>query len=286
MGDEIEVLQPGLFSTIQDRGRFGFLKFGVPLSGSMDSYAATMANLFLRNQPDTAVMEITQSGPKLLFHCAAKIVICGGDFSPKINNQDFSNNIPREINPGEILSFGGRRSGCRAYVGIAQGFGTGTVMGSRSWYEGITEHHKLEKGMQLKIHPSGELSGSTNAALKFKSGYITNSEIPVFPGPEFHYLKEQQKDILFSSQFSVSKNNNRMGIQLEEVLENNLPPILTGPVLPGTVQLTPSGKMIVLMRDCQTTGGYPRILQLKEEGINTLAQKTMGDKVQFVQQEL
>ena len=72
-----------------------------------------------------------------------------------------------------------------------------------------------------------------------------------------------------------------MAIQLKEVLTNKLSPIITGPVLPGTVQLTPSGKLIVLMRDCQTTGGYPRVLQLSEVGINSIAQKVVGDMLRF-----
>ena len=72
-----------------------------------------------------------------------------------------------------------------------------------------------------------------------------------------------------------------MAYQLQESLENSLEPILTSGVLPGTVQLTPSGKLIILMRDCQTTGGYPRVLQLKESAINILAQKYTGQQIRF-----
>jgi allophanate hydrolase subunit 2 len=69
---------------------------------------------------------------------------------------------------------------------------------------------------------------------------------------------------------------------LNETIPNTLPSILTSAVLPGTVQLTPSGKLIILMRDCQVTGGYPRVLQVSEESINRLSQKITGDKIQFV----
>ena len=81
--------------------------------------------------------------------------------------------------------------------------------------------------------------------------------------------------------FIISEDNNRVGYRLKESLENNLKPILTSSVLPGTVQLTPSGKLIVLMRDCQVTGGYPRILQLSNESIDKLAQKITGDMIRF-----
>ena len=89
-----------------------------------------------------------------------------------------------------------------------------------------------------------------------------------------------QKEKL-KQQFTISVQNNRVGYRLEEPLENNLQSILTSAVLPGTVQLTPSGKLIVLMRDCQVTGGYLRVLQLSEKAINQLSQKTTGDKIKF-----
>ena len=94
-------------------------------------------------------------------------------------------------------------------------------------------------------------------------------------------LRNEEKEALFQKEFSIDQNNNRMAIQLKEELINNLDPIITGPVLPGTVQLTPSGKLIVLMRDCQTTGGYPRVLQLSSSGMDVISQKATGGKVIF-----
>lgn len=87
--------------------------------------------------------------------------------------------------------------------------------------------------------------------------------------------------MLTSTEFSISNFNNRMGYQLNEILANDSISMLTSSVLQGTVQLTPSGKLIILMRDCQVTGGYPRILQIKDESLNTLAQKSTGDYIKF-----
>jgi len=281
MKAEIEVLQTGLFSTIQDPGRNGFLKYGVPMSGVMDFYAAKMANLILRNTPNSAVLEITQMGPKLKFSDPVKISICGALLSPKINNFKIENNRVYKIEAGDELSFGKRQLGCRAYLAISGGFKTERVLKSRSWFEGITDNFKLVKDLKLPYESLNESKIETNASIKFTSEYLMTSEIEVFPGPEFDLLTESEQEILRSRNFSIDKNNNRMAIQLKEIMGNMLKPIITGPVLPGTVQLTPSGKLIVLMRDCQTTGGYPRVMQLSETGMNKIAQKIIGDSVSF-----
>ena len=280
MKAEIEVLQPGLLSTIQDRGRRGFLQYGVPISGPMDSFSAGMANLLLKNDPDAAVLEITQLGPKLLFSEPTQIVICGASLSPKVDGEPVANNEVIEILSGSVLSFGRRIEGGRTYLGIKNGFQTEVVLNSRSWFQGITEASRLEKGMRLKYNVFSEGLVEKNASVKEKAE-IFSEEIEAFPGPEYDLLSAEEKKELIKRPFSVNKNNNRMGIQLDEELQNNLEPILSSPVIPGTVQLTASGKMIVLMRDAQTTGGYPRILQLSEKGINTLAQKVQGEKIRF-----
>ncbi|MDR9457727.1 MAG: biotin-dependent carboxyltransferase family protein [Salegentibacter sp.] len=281
MKAEIEVLHPGLFSSIQDFGRRGFQKYGVPFSGTMDRLALKTANLILRNKADAAVLEITQMGPKLKFSAPAKIAISGAYLSPKLNDSEIENNEVIKIEPGDVLSFGRPLKGSRAYLAIAGGFQTEKILESRSWYEGITAFQKLEKGHRLPYSAvSGEVK-ETYASVKFDPSYLETSEIKVFHGPEFEKLPQELKTTLQKNNFSISKNNNRMAVQLGEKLENELEPIITGPVLPGTVQLTPGGNLIVLMRDCQTTGGYPRVLQLSEHSLNILAQKKTGEEVHF-----
>jgi antagonist of KipI len=281
MKGKIEVLQPGLYSTIQDRGRFGFRKYGVPGSGAMDSYAATMANLLLQNDPNDAILEITQMGPKLKFSSAVRIVITGADLSPKVNNSAIEINKIHLLGSGDILSFGKRKLGGRCYLGIAGGFSTQIILQSRSWYKGITPNFRLEKGLELEYDTTSQTATETTSAVKFKSSYLNLNSLEVSPGPEFHKLPENIKNQLFTTEFHVSRNNNRMGVQLEEKIENDLGPIITGPVIPGTVQFTPTGRLIILMRDCQTTGGYPRILQLNDFALNVLAQKIEGEAVRF-----
>jgi biotin-dependent carboxylase-like uncharacterized protein len=282
MRAEVEVLLPGLFSTIQDFGRRGYQRYGVPLSGVMDRIALKTANLILQNQADAAVMEITQMGPKIKFNAATKIAISGAFLSPKLNDREIENNTVIKISEDDILSFGKPVCGIRAYLAIANGFKTDKVLGSRSWYADLTKVDRLEKKMKLPYEASKAEKYETYAAIKFDKTYLNSEEIEVFPGPEFRALPETLKSHLRQSSFSIDQKSNRMAIQLTEVLGNQLDPIITGPVLPGTVQLTPGGKLIVLMRDCQTTGGYPRVLQLSERGINMMAQKKTGDRIKFL----
>ena len=281
MEAEIEVLHPGLFSTIQDMGRFGYLKYGVPQSGVMDQYAAKIGNMLLQNEKTAAAMEITMAGPKLLFHGSARVVVSGADLSPKINETSISNNMVMEMNVGDVLSFGRRVSGCRAYLAVSGGFKTDTFLGSQSWFQGISTQTRLARGNKLSFNISEAGQLETKTAVKVETDYLDQLDIPAFPGPEYYLLSEEEKNILNSFRFSVGKNANRMGVQLKEEFKNELDPIITGPVLPGTVQLTPSGRLIILMRDCQTTGGYPRVLQISEAGMNVLSQKVMGDMLQF-----
>jgi allophanate hydrolase subunit 2 len=105
----------------------------------------------------------------------------------------------------------------------------------------------------------------------------------VTKGPEYHNLSKEQKELIFSKIIEIDSMNNRMGYQLKsQVLPTNKSEIITSSIIPGTVQLTPSGELIILMRDCQTTGGYSRILQLTDMAINQMAQKKSGDKFKFV----
>ncbi|MFT5737788.1 MAG: allophanate hydrolase subunit 2 [Maribacter sp.] len=111
--------------------------------------------------------------------------------------------------------------------------------------------------------------------------FLGETILKVYKAPEFDMLTETQLQVLFSKDFTVAKENNRMAYQLNEMLEGHNHSMLTSATLPGTVQLTPSGKLIILMKDGQTTGGYPRILQLSDKAIAILAQKRQGATISF-----
>ncbi|MGV6832139.1 MAG: 5-oxoprolinase subunit C family protein [bacterium] len=275
----IKVLSAGVLSTIQDLGRFEWRHLGVPISGVMDSYAAKLGNQCLDNDLNDAVLEFTLLGPKLQFEISTQICITGADFKAKLNQQVVTRNKPIVITKGDVLSFGSAEKGARGYLAVAKGFKTEFVLNSRSMYDNITQNTKLNKDDMLLAEQYTEPFTAINAQVKpmhYESNVLT-----VFKGPEFEFLNQEQQQLLLNKSFSVSNTNNRMAYQLNEPILNELPSIITSPVLPGTVQLTPSGTLIILMRDCQTTGGYPRVLQLSEQAINLLAQKKSGDMITF-----
>ncbi|NMH88803.1 5-oxoprolinase subunit C family protein [Flavivirga algicola] len=277
----VKVLKTGLYSTIQDLGRYGYQDYGVPYSGVMDIYSASMANILLGNDKHAAVIEMTMTGPALEFSCDTSICISGADMSPKLNGLPIKLNKQIPIKRGDLVSFGKLISGFRAYLAVLGGFKTEKIMNSYSMYSGITKQAILLKNCNLSIDDSLKSLEKKHAAIKMVNTHFDIKNIEVFKGPEFQKLSKEQQSLLFSQDFTISKENNRMAYQLAEPLENSLEPIITSSVLPGTVQLTPSGKLIVLMRDCQTTGGYPRILQLKESAINIMAQKFTGHVIHF-----
>ena len=149
-------------------------------------------------------------------------------------------------------------------------------------YPGITKSFRLDKGMALPVKNSLiDKNLSTYASVKEDTTSFDDERLEVYKGPEYDSLNASQKKQLETKRYTIAKENSRMAYQLEETLANDLEPIITSLVLPGTVQLTPSGKLIVLMRDCQITGGYPRVLQLSESAINRLSQKFTGSTLQF-----
>lgn len=277
----IKVLRAGLFSTIQDKGRFGYRNQGVPVNGVMDAISAGFANALLNNDLNDAVLEITLNGPKLLFNAKATIVITGAEMSPKINNKSIFNYKIYTLKEEDILSFGKLTKGLRSYIAVDGGFKTETVLKSKSFYKGITSKASIETNDILQINYSPKKLDSQISSIKNSVQFYETDYLEVFKGPDFELYSKQEQKQLISTSYTISKDNNRMGYQLKEVSIKHTKSILTSPVLPGTVQLTPAGKLIILMKDGQTTGGYPRVLQLTEKSIAILAQKKTNDSIHF-----
>jgi biotin-dependent carboxylase-like uncharacterized protein len=282
MDNNILILTEGMQTSVQDLGRKGYRSFGVPISGTMDKYSAILANKLLNNAEGLPVLEITMVGPKLMFEDHTLFVLTGADISPELNGEPIQMNQVYSVNTSDVLSFGKLNFGVRTYLGVKGGFLTEKVMGSHSFYDGITQQGKVKKGDRLKIASYENPLEVTSSKIKVKPLHFSTTKLEVTKGPEFNRLTRKQRDKLFSMKFKIDALNNRMGYQLK----NKFPPvknneIITSITIPGTVQLTPSGKIIVMMRDCPTTGGYARILQLTDMAINQLAQKTENDTFKF-----
>jgi biotin-dependent carboxylase-like uncharacterized protein len=282
MDNNILILSDSLQTSIQDLGRKGYRSFGVPISGTMDKYSAILANKLLNNDEDLPVLEITMTGPKIMFEDHTLFVLTGADLSPELNGEPIQMNHAYSVRTSDVLSFGKMNMGVRTYLGVKGGFLTEKVLGSYSMYDGITPKSTVKKGDRLRIASYESELEITTSKLKVKPSHFTTKKLDVTKGPEYNRLTKKQRDKLFSMTFKIDPLCNRMGYQLKNkfpALKNN--EIITSITIPGTVQITPSGKLIVMMRDCPTTGGYARILQLTDMAINQLAQKKENDRFKF-----
>ena len=275
----IKVIHPGFFTTIQDKGRFGYREKGVPVCGCMDNYSASIANSLLENDEMDAVMEITMTGPKLEFHTSGFFSVTGAEMSPALNGIPINSYEVHKFNEGDILSFGKLINGFRSYLAVKGGFLTEQKLKSRSFYKPITDQNRIMEHMEIPIEGYSEYSPKISHIKP--EAWHKEHELHVFKGPEHEILTHDQLKLLTTNKFTIAKENNRMAYQLEELIGVKSHKMLTSATLPGTVQLTPNGKLIILMRDGQTTGGYPRVLQLASKSIALLAQKKFGDKISF-----
>lgn len=278
---ELTVIKTGPGTSIQDLGRIGFTGFGIPVSGAMDAFAMKWVNYLLGNSENAAVIETLQPGLKLQFNSPTKICIGGALAKIKLNENLISLDKVIPIEFGDILEIGTQTLGAINYIGIDGGFQTDEILGSRSFYQGITSISQLSKGNTLSYYKGKSSSISKGAKVKISRDYLEDEVLEVYKGPEWKFLGSESKEALNSSTFTLSKLLNRMAFQIEELVPNLLQEMATAPVYPGTVQLTSGGKLIVLMKDAQVTGGYPRVLQLPEKSISQLSQKRAGSKFRF-----
>lgn len=278
----LKVLNAGIYTSVQDKGRIGFAEFGVPVSGVMDGYSAALANGLLNNDLEDAVLEITLGNASFQFLNDTLICISGADFSPTINDIPIQLLRRIKVKKNDILSFNSFNYGVRCYLAVRGGFLTPKKLNSRSFYPNITKKIKLSTGDEVKYKPFNKKDfNNPYLTLRSNIALFKSDELYCYKGPEFYQLNSIQKKKIIDQRFTISKENSRMGYKLVEEITNDLPQILSSAVLPGTVQLTPSGKLIVLHRDCQVTGGYPRVLQLTENALNKLAQRTTGSRFYF-----
>lgn len=269
-----------MYTTVQDTGRAGYRNVGIPLSGSMDHISASLANALLNNSPEDAVMEITLSGPVLHFEVETNIVITGAEMSATLNDTPIVNNKVYHVKTGDIVKFGKLIRGVRSYLGVYNGIQTKSILKSRSFFKGITPEAVVKKNELISINPGRLIKDRNFGHLKMQTPFYVTNYLEVYSGPEFDLFSEEEQQHILQTTFSVDINN-RMGYNFENSIGRHSKSMLTSPVLPGTVQLLPNGKIIVLMKDAQTTGGYPRILQLTEKSMAILSQKRTGDQINF-----
>ncbi|WP_075351154.1 5-oxoprolinase subunit C family protein [Algoriphagus marinus] len=276
----LEILKTNPGTSVQDHGRIGLGKWGIPISGVMDRRSYSWINHLLKNDSSAAVIEILQPGFRCRFDSYTTIGVAGANAEIRKNGDLIPSAIIR-IQPDDELEIGKFLTGSIVYLGIAHGFQTERVLTSRSLYSGITLSKMLAKGDKIPFFTNQSFGKSTFSSAKKNMIWFENEVLEVYPGPDFEELSTETQNQLLDTKFTISTLANRMAFQLEELLPNNISERLTAPVYPGTIQLTSGGKMIILMRDAQVTGGYPRILQVAEDALSIVAQKKVGQKIQF-----
>ena len=275
-----QLLRCPVGTSLQDEGRFLGANYGIPRSGAMDLHGYHWANHLLQNPKQAVALEMVQPGLKIKFEEPCLISLAGAVAVVSVNRSPISNPSIIAMGSEDILEIGKFRAGARLYLCIEGGFQVEKPLGSGSDFVSITTPAKRATGETLYYLPKKNKT-VLKAKPKWTSDWFESEEIQAYPGPDWELLSPIQHSLLLNQHFHISKLSNRMGIQLDELVVNELEDLPTNPVFPGTVQLTPGGKIIVLMRDAGVTGGYPRILQLTEEAQNRLAQKKTGDPINF-----
>jgi antagonist of KipI len=297
------VHRAGILSTLQDRGRYGYQRYGMPVGGVMDEHSHRLANLLVRNAEEEATLEFTLAGPRIEFTQTTLIAICGGDFSPTIGGRQVPGARPVLVRAGSVLDLAVCRLGCRAYLAVAGGFDVPVVMGSKSTYLpaalGGFHGRALKRGDELPLQPApNDLYPGLVRALQTAEDFVCpkwsvhanaallahdHHRIRFIQGRHFALFSEASRAQFLSAEFRIAANSDRMGYRLEG-------PTLTlsepGEILPeavtfGSIQVPPDGRPIVLMANRQTTGGYPLIAEVASVDLPLLAQLPPGDTLRF-----
>ncbi|MBP3729285.1 MAG: biotin-dependent carboxyltransferase family protein [Lachnospiraceae bacterium] len=285
----IRVIQPGVQTTVQDLGRFGYQQYGVPVAGAMDPRSMKLANILLDNDPGEAVLEITIMGPQLLFEEANYVALTGGDLGATLDGQPMPRYQAVLVQPGQTLRFLGLRNGCRAYLAFAGGLDIPMVMGSRSTYlkakMGGFKGRKLEAEDVLEFRaPNPWLPFPERRRLGVDFVPQKQYELRVILGPQDDYFTKEGLATFLKEVYTVSAEFDRMGCRLEgAVVEHkNGGDIISDGIAFGAIQVPSAGKPIIMAADRQTTGGYTKIATVISADFRYLGQLKGGDKVHFV----
>ncbi|HEV7780341.1 MAG TPA: biotin-dependent carboxyltransferase family protein [Chitinophagaceae bacterium] len=288
----LKIIKAGLLDTIQDAGRYGHQQLGINPTGAMDKYALAVANMLAGNKPGEAAIEIHFPASVFLFTGPALIALGGADLSASINGEPVPAHHPILVGKNDVLQFHKPVNGARVYLAVAGGLQIGPWMNSCSTHlkakAGGYKGRQLMKGDELLLRMPLPFPVKQNDFIVLPWQADTHwvdqgKEILVLPGHEWDRLSTESKENFTMTAFVITQQSDRMGYRL-----NNIPlPVMTheevisSAVNFGTVQLLPDGKLIVLMADHQTTGGYPRIAHVISAHHSRLAQMKAGDKIYF-----
>jgi KipI family sensor histidine kinase inhibitor len=279
-----EVLEPGLMTTVQDLGRPGWRRYGVPVSGALDHGAHVAANLTVGNAAAAATLELSFPGPKLRATAAVEIAVAGADFTPWHNGASIDPGRPLWVRPGDVVEFAGPRGGQWAYLAVAGGFDVPEVFGSRSTYVrggiGGFEGRPLRAGDVL-----GRGEGGPGPRRRQRAAPVAGrtGAIRVVLGPQTDAFSADAQTGWLAGAFVVTVQRDRSGMRLRGPVLHHRggAEILSDGLLPGAVQVPAEGQPIIILADGPTTGGYSKIASVISADLDRVAQAGPGSALRF-----
>lgn len=301
----IVVVRPGMLASVQDLGRHGHRQLGICPGGALDALALTLANRLVGNADGAAGLELTMGRCELRFESATRIALTGDDFGATLDGVALWSHWSVPVAAGQTLKLEGAnarsaKTGLRSWLAVAGGIDVPPVLGSRSTdlKAGFGGHagRALKKGDRLPLGVSA-LSDAQRARPAFGlrapgwaiDGHPMKEGAPialrVMPGPEYAQFTSASQALVWSAPWRVTPQSNRMGSRLEgpALARERAVDMLSAGVIPGTIQVPPSGQPIILMGDAQTTGGYPRIGVVIRADLWKLAQAPLNGPLRLVQ---
>ncbi|MCB2228697.1 MAG: biotin-dependent carboxyltransferase family protein [Desulfarculaceae bacterium] len=289
----IRVLQPGAQSSVQDLGRPGYQSLGIAEAGGMDCYSLVQANRLLGNPDNAAALEMTLVGPRLRFQRDGSFALAGADLSARLGGEPLAPGRAYRAAAGQVLKFGPRRNGMRAYLAVPGGMDTPLVLGSRSTYIyagfGGPAGRSLQKDDLLQCLSDPE---SVRATSDVPADLLLPLDGPrvlrVVIGPQEERFTSQGIATFLSSTFKVTTESNRMGYRLDGPrIEHSDGPIVVSEATPlGAVQVPGQGRPVLLLRERGTTGGYTKIACIISADIDKVGQAPPGFEISFQAVEL
>ncbi len=280
--------RPGLQTTVQDLGRPGYGRYGVPFSGAMDTWSLRLGNLLLDNQPDAAALEMTLVGPELEALAPLVYAYTGADFNLTVAGRPVRPGRTLQLREGDVLRFGAARAGARAYLCVEGGWDVAPVLGSRATavtagLGGIDGRPVLGSDI-LRALPSRWASDAYTPRKLRRSllwEYSGTCTLRVVEGPQASGMPDAV-EMLLASSWRVSERASRVGVRLDgPTLQSYAGSFETEGVPPGAVQVPPDGTPILLLADRQTTGGYPKPAVLASVDLPLAGQLRPGDEISF-----
>jgi biotin-dependent carboxylase-like uncharacterized protein len=300
----IEVIKPGLATSVQDAGRPGYYNIGIPISGALDQYALRAANLLVGNEEGAAALEATLLGPELLFRAPAIVAVAGAEATPKLNGEPRPRNESFAVRADDRLSFDFMKVGARIYIAVAGGIDVPPILGSRSTYAlgalGGFAGRKVTAGDVLSTGSasSGARAGRT-LARDLVPTYPKSLELRVLPGLYFHRLTEEAAQTFFEDTWTVAPEADRIGYRYRKgralsFRERKQPfgagsdpsNIVDAGYPYGSIQVPGGVEPIILHRDAVSGGGYAMIGTVISADMDHIAQMQPNNLARFVKVDM